>query len=300
MTEAILLCGCDIQDTVGYSAKANVLFEMCYYWPMEQTQPWMPAKALDFLIGIGYELEQFNQEGQTPLLWTASAYQPQVIKCLKVFIYRGANLQVTDRDGRGALHCAFLVPHILDDWKSLRLISQGLHVSKFYYLPSHVYLTEDTAHAGDYHHDSLEPNRLKDTSSPTERRMFLSGTQKPTEQPQLNGPKELSPQAVNTPNAYKASPSEQIPAGFVLCKDLDGNEHRIQDPINVLKNRLKFKLLTLLNAGCDPNILDNEGRTPSDYARGDGLWPQWFWALETSHYVYECREDRWIRRRQMK
>lgn len=63
----------------------------------------------------------------------------------------------------------------------------------------------------------------------------------------------------------------------------------------VLKKRLKFKLLTLLQAGCDPNGLDNKGESPDDFAERLGLWPQWEWALVNAEYVYNEGSSRWIK-----
>jgi len=282
MTDMVLTHGCDIQDTIGYSAKANALFEMSYYWPMDRADPLLPAKALDYLIGIGYELEQKNQEGQTPFLWTTSAYQPQVIKCLRVFIERKANVHATDRAGRGALHCALLAPHILEGWKSKRLMGRDVPISEFYYLPSHHYHTEDTSHAEDYVHHELHsitgPTGIDDTLTFSVE------------------PERLEPLQINLPAGGTSALEDQEALGYVVSKDINGNEAFIQDPVKVLKTRMMFKLLTILGAGCDPNMLDLAGLTPSDYARRDGLWTQWIWALENSGYEYEVRNDRWIKK----
>ena len=82
---------------------------------------------------------------------------------------------------------------------------------------------------------------------------------------------------------------------YVLMRDQNDVELVIKNPINILKTRLRHKLLTLLQADCDPNVLDNAGASPSDYARRDGLWPQWSWALEQSGHIYDARNDRWVR-----
>lgn len=52
------------------------------------------------------------------------------------------------------------------------------------------------------------------------------------------------------------------------------------------KTRLRLKLLALLRAGCDPNSVDNEGMSPSDYAEREGQWPQWAWAFDQSGWAY--------------
>ena len=81
----------------------------------------------------------------------------------------------------------------------------------------------------------------------------------------------------------------------ILCEDLGGARHCIDHPVQVLKTRLKYKLLALLKANCDPNIPDTYGSTPNNYAVQDDLWPEWSWALERSGYVYKAEEDRWFK-----
>lgn len=70
---------------------------------------------------------------------------------------------------------------------------------------------------------------------------------------------------------------------------------QIRHIMEVLKKRLRFKLLTLLQAGCDPAVLDNYGESPGDYADQLGLWPQWEWALVNAGYVYNEVKNRWIK-----
>ena len=81
----------------------------------------------------------------------------------------------------------------------------------------------------------------------------------------------------------------------VISVDEFGVEEMIQHPMKVLKKRLRFKLLFLLNAGCDPNVLNHAGESPSEYARQDGLWPQWSWALKNTGYVYDAESGRYVR-----
>lgn len=69
----------------------------------------------------------------------------------------------------------------------------------------------------------------------------------------------------------------------------------IRNPIPILKRRLRFRLLTLLRAGCDPNHLDRDGRSPSDDARKHGSWPEWTWALLESGYAYNDDTERWVK-----
>ena len=158
MTEVVLAHGCDIEDTVGFSAQANTLFELCYHWPIDKAHTSTLDRALEYLINIGYEAEKNNDRGQTPLLWTASSYQPQVIKCLRAFMSRGAKLNAVDSAGRGVVHSALAAPHIFDSWRTLTIITRGVHVTELYGLPHLIYRTESTAHSDDYSDQVLESN----------------------------------------------------------------------------------------------------------------------------------------------
>lgn len=85
------------------------------------------------------------------------------------------------------------------------------------------------------------------------------------------------------------------------CNEEEGDEGDDQEDwrqysIEVLKKRVRFKLLLLLQAGCDPNVVDEDGESPSDYAEWNGLLPQWRWALFNAGYVYDELNNRWMRR----
>lgn len=88
----------------------------------------------------------------------------------------------------------------------------------------------------------------------------------------------------------------EIPEGYVLCNDEYGISHIIRKPLLILKTRLRFKLLTLLRAGCNPNLLDDDGSSPSDDAEYHGLWPEWTWALLNVGYVVDENSNRWVKR----
>lgn len=297
MTEVVLAHGCDIEDTIGFSGQANALFELCYHWPMDQAHPSTAGRTLEYLIGIGYELEKKNHRGQTPLLWTASSYQPQVIKCLRIFLNKDANLNAVDAAGRGVVHSALAAPHILDSWRTLTITIHGVHVTELYGLPHLIYHTESTAHAVDYSDQALESSPLGEQDSPSllDSEAYLSQTD------HYGTIQEIHDSTDNISTIFDSAPTGSSPVEdptleeYVLILDPTGVEHLVKNPIHVLKTRLRYKLLTLLQSGCDPNILDKAGASPSDYARRDGLWPQWSWALEKSGHIYDARNDRWVR-----
>ena len=249
--------------------------------------------ALEYLSNIGYELEKKNHRGQTPLLWTASSYQPQVIKCLRTFIRKGANLYAVDSSGRGVVHSALAAPHMFDSWRTLTITIHNVDVTKMYGLPHLIYRTGSTAHADDYR-DQFSFGEHEDASL-FDSEVYLSQTD------HYGTVQEIHDSTDDISTIFDSAPtgSSLVEDGtleeYVLILDPNGVERLIKNPIHVLKTRLRYKLLTLLQAGCDPNILDNGGASPSDYARRDGLWPQWSWALEKSGHIYDARKDRWVR-----
>ena len=294
MTEVVLAHGCDIEDTIGFSGQANALFELCYHWSLDQAHTPIADIALEYLINIGYEVEKRNHRGQTPLLWTASSYQPQVIKCLRAFMRRDADLNAVDSAGRGVVHSALAAPHIFDSWRTLTIITHDVHVTQFYGLPHLIYGTENTAHADDYIDRVFESSLLseQDAASLFDSEAYLFRTK--TTQETYDNTDVINTRFGGAPTG-SALVEDRTLEEYVLRLDPNGIEHLIKNPIHVLKTRLRYKLLTLLQVGCDPNISDNAGASPSDYARRDGLWPQWSWALEKSGHIYDARNDRWVR-----
>ncbi len=294
MTQVVLAHGCDIEDTVGFSAQANVLFELCYHWPIDQAPTSTLDGAVEYLINIGYDVGKKNHRGQTALLWTASSYQPQVIKCLRAFLRnKRTDLNAVDSAGRGVIHSALAVPHIFDNWRDLIIMTHGVHVTALYGLPHLIYRTESTAYAGDYSDQVLESNPFaeQDYASLFDSEAYLFQTDHYATTQETHH--DISTTFNSAPTGSTSVENSTLD-DYVRLDPL-GAGPRIKNPINVLKTRLKHKLLTLLQADCDPNLLDNAGASPSDYARRDGLWPQWSWALEQSGHIYDARNDRWVR-----
>lgn len=285
MTEAALQKGCIIEGSVSYHPKiANALFEIVDWWPMTDPDHSAPEKAIRYLVKIGYDIEAQNASGQTPLLHAATTHKPQVVNCLATFIQNGANTRAIDLTGKGALHCALAVPKIFNGWRSLRLIQCAQHtILNHYYVTAYVFHTQSTSHAEDYEDIAFEDSSF----------MSESGQDAVRWNPAPDSC-ECGFTAAIDDNEGQSLDNPDIGVSEILCKSLQGEEHTIRHPFQVLKLRTRFKLLTLLKAGCDPNVFDNSGATPSDYARRDGLWQQWSWALRRAGYVYAAESDIWV------
>ena len=68
-----------------------------------------------------------------------------------------------------------------------------------------------------------------------------------------------------SPCADKSNPSPEDD-DYVYCANRFGGSDWIRNPSHVLKDRVKTKLKILLEAGYDPNELDNNGQSTNDYA----------------------------------
>ena len=305
MTHAALSRGCDIEDAVSYNAhRANALFEVNESF---STNSVATMRALEYLIEIGYDLEkQDDVEGLTPLLHAVVAYRPQAIKCIKTYIERGANIHVRKLKGRGALHCALIGPHSLHEWEGVHpeVRGEGDSFDDEWYLRG-VYHTDVDNPAEDYnskrsagfvpHHPRRDRGMLSWIDT-----MQESSWPKPSYVPGdlydelpigklFRGDVEPAyfPISYSSDKSIidHASTPEDDMLEYIICRDYGGVQHIIRNPIRVLKLRLRYMLLILLEAGCNPNMLDDKGKSPNDYAERDDLLPQWEWALRRAGYV---------------
>ena len=319
MTDAALDHGCDIEDATSYMPQmANALFEIVRWCPLNEPHLSVPEKAINYLLKVGYDLERRNLQGLTPLLHAANNYQPQVIQCLNTYIKRGADVSAIDASGRGALHVALAAPHCFDDWKSLRLMDCiTFDVLTYYYVPMWLLDTEHVGYVRDYEDIGLDSEPLEHNivERPIHRGKVCLGNCQSSRLHRVTMdsdpakvrldwtvPSDVCECGIDFDDcaaSLNAHGDPCVPDGpeyeHVVCNDFSGAEHFIRHPIKVLKTRLRFKLLILLRANCDPNMLDNAGASPSDYARRDGLWPQWYWALKNTGFSYDPGSDRWVR-----
>ena len=106
--------------------------------------------AIDYLSSIGWDLEEKNCLGQTPLLYAAVHCQPQVAKCLRALIKRGARLDARDEIGRGPLLSALSPPLGLCNWVDLTY-AWDLDDAYDNWMLSQSFGTEDRRHVQDYY-----------------------------------------------------------------------------------------------------------------------------------------------------
>ena len=271
MSDAALRYGCDIDNSVVFNRRLPSPLFWLFVYASE-----MPSQDLEtafrYLCNVGYDMEGRDFVGATLFLAQAGSLSPSVISKLKLLIEKGADLRAVDSENRGALHFAFEAPHRWGAWDSscTDCCDHSIHFNSDHehYAWCH-FNTESEEYAEDYDDDDLTPAPF-----------FIDEDDEDYENDDENDTEAL-----------------ELPEGYVLYRDDDdGSEEIFRKPLPILKTRLRFKLLTLLRAGCDPNLLDNQGFSPSDDARYHGLWPEWTWALLNAGYVLEEDSDRWVKR----
>ena len=298
MIRAAVAKDCDIDASVCYDPSlANALYEIEAWWSLGQKQRLVPERAIEFLIDIGCDLEARNSAGCTPLLHTATSYKPQVVTCLRTMIRRGADIQASDSAGRGALHCALAAPHHLEGWITLRLANFSQHsVRNHLFLAAYLYHTQSGTFARDYNEKRDDAIGEEELVPKTTNVWLDDSVREAEEQEGRNaafGNCECGFKASKNDEEIQTIPGSFQQAKIIACEDFAGVQHTIRHPFQILKMRLRFKLLTLLEAGCDPNVFDKSGATPSHYAEKDGLWPQWTWALGEAGYECITEGNRW-------
>lgn len=86
MTRLALEHGCDIEETISYNKNCVNALSNVNSWGWSKAHPMLPIETLEFLLNIGYDLEQQNIDGLTSLLSAAARHLPHIIKCLRLFI----------------------------------------------------------------------------------------------------------------------------------------------------------------------------------------------------------------------
>ena len=265
--------------------------------------------AVVYLLSIGWDLEERNRVGQTPLLYAAAACGPQVARCLRALVEKGARLDARDVMGRGPLLSALCSPLGTSNWIDLTCIwgFEDGHTYDNNWILSQLFRTEDRSHERDYYDtesilDPLTPHISPHMSRSTPSLDGIERSQLPHDQESSFTAEQLasidcamSDLESNASSCSEESVSNPEDDQYVYCHDWEGNGVWIRNPSHVLKDRARIKLKILLEVGCDPNDQDNDGQSTNDYARR-GLWSEWLWALEKTGYVFDEELDRWIKR----
>ena len=288
MSDAALHYGCEIGNSITHNSRfPNPLFHLIR---SAEIPPQELETALRHLCNIGYDIEERDSGGATLFLFGATQLCPSGIRFLKFLIEKGADLHAVDTDNCGALHYALEPPDAWAAWDSSCTGACDHTSSGHDEWGWEVFGTESESCAEDYCDEdlTLAPSAIDEIQ--TDR---LACDDEVHERFYREDIGEKNPGDEDDEDDEEAL---EIPEGYILCNDDAGDAYIIRKPLSVLKTRLRFKLLTLLRAGCDPNVFDKYGHSLSDDARYHGLWPEWTWALLNAGYVFDEDSDRWVKR----
>ena len=331
MTQLALDNDCNIYDANKENVSSGPLFSISVHDPMYDPDSSHMRNLIQYLTSIGYNLEDQNVFGQTPLLYAASQCFPATTEHLGILIERGARLDAKDDFGLGLLHTVLLhylflmnsgkEPYPYERYGALERVYWYSNPSSFSWLPDErdmyweigFLLRQDypedcrlqeivgddfprAMHADVCEYTPSNPNCCPNTES--SRRIGLQASQ-------IAVKRSLSEVAsfieFERDEAFCSEESileTNDMDDYVIARNYeDGEDCWIRNPVPLLKARVASKLKILLEAGCDPNVLDDDGLSPSEYAkRGKWLREAWVSALRVTGHTFDAVRDRWIKR----
>ena len=148
MTRLALDNGCNINDANNEIECSSPLFIMINHESINDPDSLHMRDVIQYLTSIGYDLEEPNKYGQTPLHYAALKCSPTTTIYLRLFIERGARLDIKDDLGMGLLHTILLrylylmnlgnEPYPYDRYGALELVHGYLHPSDLFWLPDEI------------------------------------------------------------------------------------------------------------------------------------------------------------------
>ena len=295
MTELALAHGCLAEQSVAFNDDfPTSLFRLSTVYRSTITCCRVAA-TLKQLLWAGYDKEAQNSNGQTPLLYTALCLGIRGLTMTELLLAENANVHARDNQGRGALHLCVLFSQVagtsfLDVCKGpLSAINSGFCAGH----PT----TGDVCAGRDV--DSQHNNSILQEVLYCDECDDCIDEQADVD---YVGYEEDDGRCYwcseNSWSGYKNLKDEEW---LYYCKETDIDDFKMPESPDpepepwMYKARSRLKLLALLKAGCSPNLLDSEGLSPSHYARAEGLWPQWEWALSKSGFRYNELTNSWGR-----
>lgn len=291
MSKMALASGCLAEESVPHNIRMPTPLFRLNYGTERATESHF-AEAIKELLAAGYDVEFRNFQGQTPLLFAALMQNLQSLMTTKLFLAEKADQHAVDNQGRGALHCCFAF--FEGFLYSFREVNR--HSTMAFNEPCcakhdvDVETFADNACGEDAYSDDTSSEQ-EFRASPTEGDVDVhSCICDDAERRQNNecywcdGPQNTEQSRLAVYYYCAARDVDDFDISDLIW---DENKHDDTEPEpEMCKARLRLKLLALLQAGCNPNLRDVRGLTPSCYARREGLWPQWHWALVNSGCEY--------------
>ena len=297
MAELALAHGCLAEQSVAF----NVDFPTPLFYlskirlHMPKTTKSQIAAALKQLLWAGYDKEAQNSSGQTPLLYAALSLNLRSLTVIELLLTENANVHAIDNEGRGALHLCVLFSLGIEA-SLLRVCRGPFWASSCRFLAEHP-ATGDVFEGGDVNSQHNNSNLQEVLSS--DDRDDCTDEQSDVDSADYE---EDYRRCHWCGGSYWSDYDTSEDASWLFyCKETDIDDFKAPlspDPEPepwMFKARSRLKLLALLKAGCSPNLLDSAGLSPSDYARAEGLWPQWEWTLSKSGFQYNELTSLWER-----
>lgn len=311
MTELAIAEGCLAGESVPFnSTMPTPLFWLCR--ARTETTRCHTAGVFKQLLHAGYDKEVQNNTGHTPLLYAALLTTRVSLTVLELLLAENINIHAIDNRGRGALRLCLSFTYSLQEtifpgsvcrgsvsWYNNRCVAE-----------THTTIDEFGNETWNFQYiDSNMQEVLPDENSDTDNGDGDNGQGSDIE-PADYGSKDDSNGPDDSPGSERCYWCEDgritpvldrdFKSHYRYCGDRDVDDFNMSDPLGpeprpwMCKARVRLKLLALLNAGCCLNSIDSEGRSPSDIARAEGLWPQWEWALTHSGYQYDEDTNSWV------
>ena len=331
MTQLALDKDCNIYDGDNHIIRSGPLFCIDEYECTNDLDCSHMRDILQYLISVGYDLEERNNYGQTPLLFAASGVLSVTATYLGLFIERGARLDTKDDFGQGLLHTVLLRYLYLMDMGDEAYPYDRCGALERVYGYTNAYYFSWVPDARDMYwemsfllgQDLVEVCRLRESVGdhvPSSRSTSVceSTPSNPDSGPDVESSGRIGLQrsqitverSLSAVASFLESESDVAFCsedsiledndvdGYVVARSYeDGKDYWIPNPAPLLKARVASKLKILLEAGCDPNVLDDDGISPGEYAeRGKWLREAWLWALRVTGHTFDAVRDRWIKR----
>ena len=289
MSELAQKYGCDVNDNTEAGFNSTVPLTELARRSLQYVQPSVPNEVIRYLIQLGYDIEGAASCGRTALLYAATGHSPAVIEILKSLLQHKANPHVVDEDGIGALHNALLFQGVVG--RTYAYFMSHCSITAFKHNPADAcefYAMWDVKHADDcvdegpdgkpsLNQDSEEILRCYRDGGWTVWSSDVVGHDEMDEMEEVMG--EEMEEEMEDRMQYMRGWSKKY-YGY-------NDEFLFLELIKTLRTRTRFKLLLLLQAGCNPNLIDEEDRSPSDYAKENCLWPEWTRVLKNTGYIYD-------------
>jgi hypothetical protein len=276
--------GCEIESSSSqHLPEPNTLFE----WRgslNDNVVDTSVSAAIEGVLAAGLGIEDRNCFGQTVLLYAANRCRHNYQAFLKKLISLGANIHAVDDLGRDVLRQVLkLRIGLLESYKNIFVKSALLPkpFSDEFCIDLDCVSIYPSCVEGTYAYHIRSPCWPDRNNDDPDIDYSLGHESEP-----------FDPYGYGDDNRDSYVGDYDID-DFTIGKGIEDVEAGL--PCGRQKTRVRFKLLAFLEAGCDPNLLDKFGDSPSYYAREEDLWPQWEWALTQTGYVYDEDKELWVK-----